>query len=169
MNGALDIHRELLGRDIRHEIIRLPRVVLQADEIADVLGIDPDHVVSVRLFVADERVIAVAVPSSRRPLTSSVLQAAGARTLRDATAQEINESTRYAAGLVSPLLLPPDLPLFVDARLGRHDVLYTATGESGTALAIATADLLVTSAARVADLTSPSLADSLAVSIDLEV
>lgn len=169
MNGALDIHRELLGRDIRHEIIRLPRVILQADELADLLGVDPDQVVTVRLFVADDQVIAVAVPSGRWPVTRSVLRATGARTLRDATAQEINESTRYAAGLVSPLLLPLDLPLFVDARLGRHDLLYTATGESGTALAIPTADLLVTSGARVADLTGVSLADSLDVPIDLEV
>lgn len=169
MNGALDIHRELLGRDVRHEIIRLPRVVLHADEIADALGIEPDHAVVVRVFVADDQLIAVAVPSGQTPITSSVLRATGARTLRDATSQEINESTRYAAGLVSPLLLPPELPLFVDARLGRHELLYTATGESGTALAISTADLLLTSAARVADLTSVSLADALAVSIDLEV
>jgi Cys-tRNA(Pro)/Cys-tRNA(Cys) deacylase len=169
MKGALDIHRELLSREVPHEIIRLSRVVLQADEIADVLGVDPDQAVSVRVYVADEQMIAVAVPARRTPVISSVLRATGARTLREATVQEINEGTRYAAGLVAPLLLPPDVPLFVDARLGRHDVVYTATGESGTALGISTADLLVHSAARVTDLTSVSLADSLAVTLDLEV
>jgi prolyl-tRNA editing enzyme YbaK/EbsC (Cys-tRNA(Pro) deacylase) len=63
--------------------------------------------------------------------------------------------------------------LFADALIGRYDVVYTATGDTGTALGISTADLLVASSARIADLTGESLADSMADSmaavIDLEV
>ncbi|MDX6254137.1 MAG: Cys-tRNA(Pro)/Cys-tRNA(Cys) deacylase [Frankiales bacterium] len=173
MKGALDIHRELLGRDIPHEILRLARAVVQADEIASVLGIDPDQAVSVRLYIADERMIAVAVPSCRTPVRAAVLRAARSHSLRVATAQEINECTDYAAGLVAPLLLPEEVPLFADALIGRNDVVYTATGDTGTALGISTADLLIASSARVADLTGESLADSMADSLgevlDLEV
>jgi prolyl-tRNA editing enzyme YbaK/EbsC (Cys-tRNA(Pro) deacylase) len=173
VKGALDIHRELLGRDIPHEIVRLRRAVVQADEIPNVLGIEHDQVVSVRLYIADERMIAVAVPSCRTPVRAAVLRATGSTTLRAATSQEINECTDYAAGLVAPLLLPTEVPLFADALIGRYDVVYTATGDTGTALGISTADLLVASSARIADLTGESLADSMADSmaavIDLEV
>jgi prolyl-tRNA editing enzyme YbaK/EbsC (Cys-tRNA(Pro) deacylase) len=166
MKGALDIHRELLSRDVPHEILRLPRVVLDADQLAEVLGVDAEQTVKVRLYMAGGQMIALAVPSGRATQPEALLRAAGSRTVRPATAQEVNESTEYAAGLVAPLLLPKDMPLFVDARIGRHEVVYTATGDTGTALGIATADLLVASAARIADLTTVSLID---IVHDLEV
>jgi len=159
MKGALDIHRELLGREILHEIVRLPRVVLNADEIPDVLGIDASAVVSVRLFVAGERMIAAAVPADRAPDLEAVRQAAGATRVRPATIQEVNEATDYAAGLVAPLLLPPQITLYADARLGRHEIVYTATGDTGTALGIGLAELLVAAGARVADLLTPAFVD----------
>jgi prolyl-tRNA editing enzyme YbaK/EbsC (Cys-tRNA(Pro) deacylase) len=169
MKSALDIHRELLSRDVPHEIVRLPRVVLDAEELAQALGVDADQAVKVWIYVADELMIAVAVPSGEAIRPEAVSRITGSRTVRPATAQEINESTDFAAGLVAPLLLPQDMPLFVDARIGRHDVVYTATGDTGTALGISTADLLVTSSARIADLTGQSLADSLAEALRLEV
>jgi prolyl-tRNA editing enzyme YbaK/EbsC (Cys-tRNA(Pro) deacylase) len=159
MKGALDIHRELLGREILHEIVRLPRVVLNADEIPDVLGIDAGQVVSVRLYVAGTRVLAAAVPADQVPDLEAVRQAAGVARIRPATIQEVNEATEYAAGLVAPLLLPVDISLYADPRLGRHDVVYTATGDTGTALGIGIAELLVATGARIADLVSPSVID----------
>ena len=166
MKGALDIHHALLDREIPHDILRLPRVVLDAEDIPELLGIDADQAVSVRLFVADGQMIAVAMPSGRTPQTQAILKAAGARALRPATAQEVNESTDYAARLVAPMLLPPDMPLYIDARVGRNDTVVTATGDTGTALSIATADLLVATRAKVADLSGVSLAD---IVLDLEV
>jgi prolyl-tRNA editing enzyme YbaK/EbsC (Cys-tRNA(Pro) deacylase) len=165
MKSALDLHRELLGKDVPHEIIRLPRVVLHADEIPDVLGVPQDQCVTVRVYVSGRRMVAVAVPAGRHPLPTALADCIpGGSALRPATPQEVNEATDYAAGLVAPLLLP--VPLYADARLGSHAVLYTATGDTGTALGIATADLLVSSGARVAALTTPSLAE---VGVDLEV
>jgi prolyl-tRNA editing enzyme YbaK/EbsC (Cys-tRNA(Pro) deacylase) len=173
MKGALDIHRELLGREILHEIVRLRRVVLNADEIAHVLGIEADQVVSVKLFVAGGRMIAAAVPANQLPDPEAVRQAAGATRVRPATMQEVNEATEYAAGLVAPLLLPPEITLYADVRLARHDVVYTATGDTGTALGIGISELLVTAGARVADLLSPSMIDvrdsRVGLTVDLEV
>jgi prolyl-tRNA editing enzyme YbaK/EbsC (Cys-tRNA(Pro) deacylase) len=159
VKGALDIHRTLLGLDIEHEIIVLPRVVLAADELPDVLGVDPEQCIQVKIFLADEQMVAVAVAAGREPEPEALLRTVRSQSVRPATAQEVNEATDYAAGLVAPLLLPPDVPLYVDARLGLHDVVYTATGESGTALGIPTAELMVTSRARVVDLSTLTPAD----------
>ena len=38
MKDALDVHRSLLAREVPHEVIRLPRLVLSADEIPDAIG-----------------------------------------------------------------------------------------------------------------------------------
>jgi prolyl-tRNA editing enzyme YbaK/EbsC (Cys-tRNA(Pro) deacylase) len=124
-----------------------------------VLGIDPDQVVRVRLYVAGDRMIAAAVPADRVPDPEAVRLAAGVTLVRPATTQEINEVTEYAAGLVAPVLLPHHVSLYADPRLGRHDVVYTATGDTGTALGIGVGALLVATGARVADLLTPAVVD----------
>jgi prolyl-tRNA editing enzyme YbaK/EbsC (Cys-tRNA(Pro) deacylase) len=166
MKGALDVHRELLSRDVPHEIVRLPRSIVQADELPAALGVDPDRCMTVRVFVAGERMVAVGLPAGREPQLGALLRAVGSPTLRAATTQEVNAATDFAAGLVPPLPLPTSMPFFVDAQVGRNEVTYTATGDTGTALGIATGELLLAVGARVADLTTPSLAELV---VDLEV
>ncbi len=159
MKGALDIHRELLARDIPHEIVRLPRLVLNADEIPDALGLTADQCVAVRMYVVDRELVAVGVPAGQTPDPTALLSTFTAGSVRPATAQEVNSRTDYAAGLVSPVLLPDDVQLYVDAALGASDVLYTPTGDTGTALGIRTGDLLVVTGARVADLSQAPLTE----------
>ena len=47
----------------------------------------------------------------------------------------------------------------VDASVGATDVLYTPTGDTGTALGIRTGDLLLVSGARVAELSHAPLTE----------
>lgn len=159
MKGSLDVHRALLERDIPHEVLRLRHLISHADDLPDVLGVDADQCVHVRVFVGAGTRAAVATEAGRPPLISVLREMLDEPTLRAATAAETNEATEYAAGLVSPLLLPPELPLYVDARLGTGQLLYTPTGDTGNALAIPTRDLLMLTAARVAVLSQPSLVD----------
>lgn len=166
MKGALDIHRELLARDVPHEIVRLPRLVLQADEIPDSLGLPSQRCLAVRMYVADGDLLAVGVSATSTPDPTALLAMLEADAIRPALPQEVNERTDFAAGLVSPVLLPDDVPLYVDAAVGTSDVLYTPTGDTGTALGIRTGDLLVVSGARVAEFSRASLAD---VVLDLNV
>lgn len=159
MKGALDIHRELLARDVPHEIVRLPHVVLGADEIPDALGLAPTQCIAVRMYDADGDLVAVGVPAGHLPHPSAVLAAVGARSLRPAGAELVNRRTDYAAGLVCPVLLPDDVPFYADVSLADADVLYAATGDTGTALGIHTGDLFVVANARVAELGHAALPD----------
>lgn len=159
MKGSLDIHCALLERDVPHEILRLRHVISHADDLPDVLGVDPDQCVHVRVFTIGKARVAVATEAGRAPRIEVLRDILNAPTLRLASAAETNESTEYTAGLVAPLLLPPEVPLYVDARLGAGRLLYTPTGDTGNALAIPTRDLLILTAARVAVLTQPSLVD----------
>ncbi len=152
MKGALDIHRELLARDVVHEIHRLPRMIGDAGELPRALALPPDRCVQVHVFEVDGRLAAALAPAAARPEPGRVLDALRGRTLRPALAQAINAATDYAAGLVAPLLLPSALPLLADLALCGAGVVYCPTGDTGTVLGIGADDLLRISGARVVDL-----------------
>jgi prolyl-tRNA editing enzyme YbaK/EbsC (Cys-tRNA(Pro) deacylase) len=155
MKDALDVHRSLLAREVPHEVIRLPRVVLSADEIPDALGLPAESCVAVRIYRADDQIVAVIVRAGDTPHPGAVLAALGARTLRQAGADEVNALTDFAAPLVSPVLLPDSVRVLADACVGLTDVVYAPTGDSGTVLGISSRRLLTASRASVAELCLP--------------
>lgn len=149
MRAALDVHRELLSRDVPHEVVRLPgAVVATADDLPGALGVAAGACVAVRCYVTDVGFAAVAVPAGTVPDAGSVRSALGARLLRAATADETNAATDYTAGLVSPLCLPPGVALLADTALCAYDVLYCPVGEAGLVVGLRSPDLLRASGAR---------------------
>lgn len=158
MKGALDVHRALLAADVAHEIVRLDTRIARADELPRALGL-ATGCLAVRCYrVArdaggPDAFVAVLVPAGATPDPAGLLPALSARALRPATAADVNTVTATAAGLVSPVDLPPGVELLADAAVGQTDVVYTAVGEAGLALGIRTRDLLVVTDARVATLT----------------
>lgn len=156
MKDALDVHRSLLAREVPHEIVRLPRLVLTADEIPDGSGLPPQRCVAVRIYHADDQLVATLVRAGELPHPGAVLAALGARTLRAAAPEVVNQVTDFAASLVSPVLLPADVVVLADACVGHHEVVYTATGDGGTALGITSRWLLTTCRAKVSELCAPT-------------
>ena len=152
MIGAMDVHRELLARDIPHEIVRLPRVVLNAQELPEALRVPASQCVVTRIYFVDDEPTAIAVPALSTPEPRAILASLDATALRPATVEQTNEITRYAAGLVSAAFLPKDIPLFVDARLDMTNVIYLPTGDTGTALGISGATFFRLTRARLAHL-----------------
>lgn len=157
MKGALDVHRALLARDVPHEIVRLPRVVLHADEIPEVLGLPRERCVVVRVYELDTGLVAIAVRAGDVPHPAAILLATGSKQMRLAAPDLVNHVTEYAASLVSPILLPDDVPLYADSCLADVDVVYTPTGDGGTVLGIPARDLLAVTGARVAELSVPDV------------
>ncbi|GAC1323247.1 MAG: hypothetical protein NVSMB13_02860 [Mycobacteriales bacterium] len=160
MKGALDVHRELLARDLPHEIVRLRRSVLTAEEIPEVLGLSPQRCVAVRIYhvTADghpDRLVAVGVPAGLVPGPAALLAALDACSVQAASAEQVNAATDFSSTLVPPVALPADIGLLVDAVFADADVVYAPTGEGGTALGIRVADLLKATGARMAALTEP--------------
>lgn len=155
MKSALDVHRELLAREVRHEMVRVRGRLACADDLPRMLDLR-EGCAAVRCYtITDPReggMVAVLVASGVLPDLVSLREALGARSVRPSTPAEVNAATDFAAGLVSPVGLPPTVPLLVDAELARRHVLYTAAGEGGIALGIRTRDLLVATGAQVAPL-----------------
>lgn len=169
MKDALDVHRSLLAREIPHEIVRLPRPVGSADEIPDAIGLAPQRCVAVRMYLADDRPIAVIVRAGTTPHPGAVLAAARSRSLRSARPEAVNELTDFAAPLVSPLLLPDDVLVLADACIGHAEVVYAPTGDSGTAVGITSRWLLTASRASVTELCLPEATSTAADDLDEEL
>lgn len=155
MKDALDVHRSLLAREVPHEIVRLPRPITTADEIPAASGLAPQRCVTVRLYHADDDIVATLVRAGELPHPGAVLAALGARTLRPASGEVVNRVTDFAASLVSPVLLPDTVTVLADSCVGLHEVVYTATGDGGTVLGIPARWLLTTSRAQVSELCAP--------------
>lgn len=166
MKDALTIHRALLGWEAVHEIVRLPIALAGADELPKALGLPADRCLVTRVYSCDggyggRRFLAgVIVQAGERPSTEAVRRTVGAGAVRPAHADLVNAVTEYAAGLVCPLLLPDDMPVFIDQRvvdaLPDDDVVYTATGEASTALGIRGRTLYALCRATPADLSAPA-------------
>lgn len=170
MKSALDVHRELLARDVPHEVLRLRGRAPSADDLPRLIGVT-SGCVTVACYVAERpsgpAFVAVLLPSGRVADPAALLDALGASVVRPATAAEVNARTDYAAGLVSPLCLPPDVELLADTALGQSPVCYCAVGEAGVVLGIRTLDLLVATRARAATLTGPAPSRADAQVLDL--
>jgi len=169
MKDALDVHRSLLAREIPHEIVRLPRPVASADEIPDALGLASQRCVVVRMYVADDRPVAVIVRAGTTPHPGAVLAAARSRALRSARPELVNELTDFAAPLVSPLLLPDSVLVLADACVGHTEVVYAPTGDTGTAVGIASRWLLTASRAAVTELCLPEPPAAATADLDEEL
>jgi prolyl-tRNA editing enzyme YbaK/EbsC (Cys-tRNA(Pro) deacylase) len=170
MKDALDVHRFLLAAEVPHEVVRLPRPLLSADEIPDVLGLPNTRCVAVRIYQADDRLAAVLVRAGEHPHPGAVLTALDAKSLRVAPPDLVNAATDFAAALVSPVTLPAEIDVLADSCLGHADVVYAATGDAGTALGIPTRWLLTVSRARVAELCAPAASTvDLSDELDAEV
>jgi prolyl-tRNA editing enzyme YbaK/EbsC (Cys-tRNA(Pro) deacylase) len=160
MKNALSIHRLLLERQTAHEIIRLPCAIAGADELPEVLGLPPERCLCARLYAeatrADRLLAAVITPAGTRPPDDAVAEALDVRQVAPARDDLVNEATGYAADLVAPLMLPQDVTTLVDQNLANADeVVYTATGEAGTALGIRTLDLFALCEAKPVTITRP--------------
>jgi Cys-tRNA(Pro)/Cys-tRNA(Cys) deacylase len=157
MLGPLDVHQYLLEHDVHHEIVRLPRPAASAEHLAEVLGVTPRRCLSIHPFHAltpDGDVLVLVMAPADERVNAATLVFALRELLRDqlgpdaelsvAGAALVSRRTDYIAGHLAPLLLPPDV-IVVSTR-GVLDlatsIIYTATGDGGTALGIAATDLI---------------------------
>ena len=156
MRGALDVHRELLARDVPHVVVRLSVRLASADELPAALGLE-HGCVAVRCYLVERSggpsFTAVLTPAGDVPSPEALLDALAARSVRPARPEQVNAATDYAAGLVCPVGLPPKVEVLADEALERSATSYCALGEGGVALGIRTRDLLSVVGARTAALT----------------
>lgn len=100
-----------------------------AAEAAEAAGCGIEQIVKSLVFATDagELVLAL-VPGDRRADPGKIALAAGARTARVATPEEVEEATGFAPGAVAPFPLPPGRRVFVDRTLLTRANVWVGAG-----------------------------------------
>ena len=159
MRGPVDLTRELLGADVLHEIVHLRRRIDDAGELPEVLGVPEASCLAVRLYAADDGLLAALVPAGTVPSTGALATAARARSVRVADPERVISATDCHPALVPPVGLPSSVLTVADAGLRDQEVVFAPTGDGSTALKMRTADLLAFSGALVVPLVEPGAVD----------
>ena len=138
-----------------HEIVHLRRRIDDAVELPDALDVPESACLAVRLYDSDAGLLAVVVPARTVPATTAVARAARTFGVRPADPARVCAVTEYHPTLVPPLGLPAGVRAVAEASLRDEEVVYTATGDGGTALKIRADDLLAVTGASLARLVEP--------------
>ncbi len=161
MINVLTLHHLLIESGTRHEIVHLPRAISSSDQLPEVLRLPARRCLAVRMYDVDGTLTAVIVRAGCTPSASALREVTGSRRIQPVQGDRVNSVTGYAAGLVAPLALPRDIDVYADedvvCDVDQDVVVYTATGESGTALGVRLLDLFTQLKAKPAALTRPSV------------
>lgn len=159
MIDALTLHRLLVESGTHHEIVHLTRPISSAHQLPEVLRLPRSRCLAVRMYDACGVLTAVIVHAGGVPHAAALREVTGSRRVLPLADDLVNSATGYAAELVAPLALPDSVEVYADENvvtgIDRDVVVYTATGESGTALGIRLLDLFTLLDAKPAALTFP--------------
>jgi prolyl-tRNA editing enzyme YbaK/EbsC (Cys-tRNA(Pro) deacylase) len=136
-----DVHDELTGRRVPHEIVHLASSSRTAQLAAEALGVPVGDVVKSLLFVLDDsRPVLALVSGDATVDVDALARGAGAAQVRLARSREVRELTGYRPAAVPPCGLA-EMPVVADPGLFAPDVVYCGGGTTTTMLKIRSADL----------------------------
>ena len=131
--------------DLTTTVRFFPQGTKTADDAARAIGCPVAAIVKSLVFVlisedGDEPVVGL-VPGDLRLDTAKLAIAAGAKSSRQASLEEVRSATGYAAGGTPPFGHISALRVFADPRLRRSDPVWAAGGTPSTVFPISLADL----------------------------
>ena len=109
---------------------------------AAAIGVPEEQILKTLLFVSDGHYVVAIANGSGRIDRSLLADASGLAKPRAASPDLVAQITGYAAGGVSPLGLPENLPVIVDLGVARVPVAYGGGGREDLLLRLATADVI---------------------------
>jgi Cys-tRNA(Pro)/Cys-tRNA(Cys) deacylase len=112
------------------------------EEAAEKLGVDPARVFKTLVISLDNRCLAVAVvPVASKLDLKAAAKALGGKRAAMAEAGEVERSTGYVLGGVSPLGQKRRLASLIDVSAQALDALFVSAGRRGLEIELAPADL----------------------------
>jgi prolyl-tRNA editing enzyme YbaK/EbsC (Cys-tRNA(Pro) deacylase) len=94
------------------------------------------------VFLADEKPIMAVLPGDEKVDFAKLKKSLSAGKVKLATPEQILELTGYLIGSTPPVALINQMPVYIDIRALREDVLYVGGGEPNSILKIRSYDLV---------------------------
>ena len=140
-SDAARVQRLLREAGSAADVVELPSSTHTSAEAAAVLGVDVAQIAKSLVFRAGDGAVLVVASGADRVDQQRLGEHLGTAIARaDATA--VREATGYDVGGVSPVGLPPALPVVVDTALAAYPVVWAAAG-TGNAVFPTTYDELL--------------------------
>jgi prolyl-tRNA editing enzyme YbaK/EbsC (Cys-tRNA(Pro) deacylase) len=139
--------RELgLGR----EVIELSVDARTSQQAADALGVRVGQIAKSLVFTVNRIPLLVIASGANRVDEGKLGKLAGGKARR-ADPETVKQATGYTIGGVPPLGHAAPLPVYIDADLLRHDMIYGAAGSPECVFPLTPAELVRATGGRVAD------------------
>ncbi|WP_303289987.1 Cys-tRNA(Pro) deacylase [Marinobacter sp. SS5-14b] len=136
-----------------HEYDHDPSAESYGHEAAEKMGVDPGRVFKTLVVAIDGKELAVGVvPVTAMLSLKLIAKAAGAKKAAMADKQDVQRSTGYVLGGVSPLGQKKRLKTFIDASAEHFDTIFVSAGKRGLEIELAPSDLGRLTGARFAPL-----------------
>jgi len=118
---------------------------------AQALGVTPAQIAKTLCFLADGRPVLLTTCGDKKTDTKALARELGARKIRFADAETVQNETGFPPGGVSPVGILPGVPLYLDRSLWDFDIVYAAAGTANSALPVSPDRLKEITGAQVID------------------
>ncbi|MGM0768232.1 MAG: Cys-tRNA(Pro) deacylase [Pseudomonadota bacterium] len=136
-----------------HEYPHDPASESYGTEAAEKMGVEPARVFKTLVVAIDGSNLAVGVvPVTAMLNLKQIARAAGGKKAALADKQEVQRSTGYVLGGVSPLGQKKRLPTFIDASAEAFDTVFVSAGRRGLEIELSPRDLASLTSAHFAPL-----------------
>ena len=149
----------LKKKKINHEVLQYihsqdaPSYGLEASEK---LGLEPAHVFKTLVVNVDNGALVVAlVPVTSTLNLKALAKAAGAKKAAMASAEDVQRSSGYILGGVSPLGQKKQLPTFLDVSASALNAMFVSAGRRGLEVKLLPKDLAALTRAQFAPIATP--------------
>jgi len=129
----------LRGKAIHYEVLR-HAPVFTSEEAAAVRGTPLASGAKALICKADERFVMIVLPADRKLASKEVRKAAGLKSLRFASRDEVEQITGLAPGSIPPLGSLFNLPTWCDERLAEQPRINFNAGDHAISMSMAYSD-----------------------------
>ncbi len=150
--GERDVREFFESRGIRREIRSFVDSTHNSAAAARTLGVTVGQIAKTILLLVDDSPVAVVISGDKRVDLKKAKAIRGGRRAKLAGHEDVVRHTGFAVGAVSPVALPPGLPVYLDSSLRRFGTIYPAAGETNNMFATTPAELRTWTGAAETDL-----------------
>ncbi len=125
-----------------HEYDHDPKVRAYGEEASEKLGVVPDQLFKTLVVSTDNRGLAVGVvPVSGQLDLKAIAKALKAKKAAMAEKKQVERSTGYISGGISPMGQKKQLPTIIDASALDLDIIFVSAGRRGLQVSLSPRDL----------------------------
>ncbi len=132
----------LKAKGIPFKVIKLAEEPKTAQDVERLYGCPLKQVLKTVVFIGEAQPLLVVVPGDQRVDLDKLKEAAGQRSLRLATAVEVQNATGYTIGGVTPLGADKSVKLVFDAGVTETPTVNIGSGKAEIGLELKSADLV---------------------------